>query len=212
MNLFFLFAISLLSSPGTYAVAKQKVLLNRDGEAVCRLADKVNLPRPQALRVEAESAQELDECTSRQILSALAEIPPEEIRAAGISALPFLLGAGVATSGCLLGMENALEKRNEEENESTPEDDGLKKQLGIVADIAVLVSIGSFAWLTVKELIHMVNSPPIKGRSVFLPRNTYLTTLAALGAGAFGASALCYILSSPHGGENSSRSLLIHQH
>ncbi len=183
VNFILPFAISLfLFSSGVCAESDQRVLLNRDGEAVCRLADKVNLSWPQALRVEAESLLELDECNSHQILSALAEVPPEEIRAASVSALPIALGLGAAPMGCLMGMEAA-----------SPEDvpkSYFKQQLATIGIFSVVGSSLAFLHLTGREFVHMVKASKISP----LPRKSYLAALAGLGAGAFGTSFLCYIL------------------
>ena len=207
MHLFFVFATSSLFSLGTHAGAGQRVLVGQEGEAICLLGDKVNLPASLARHGETKSEQRLDECTPRQIFSALAETPPEEIQAAGVGLMPFVLGAGAAPTGCLIGMESALEeerkKEYRDEDETSPESK-FKQHLETTSTVTKWASIGVLIWLTGKEYIYGLSAPIVKGRNIFLPRNSYLAALAGLGIGAFGASFLCYILNSPHGGENSS--------
>ena len=181
MNLILPLAISLsLFSSGVRAESNQRALVNREGESVCRLADKVNLSPPLTLRVEAESAHKLDECTPRQIFSALAEASPEDIRAAGAIGMPLALGLGAAPLGCLSGAKMNLE-RDEELSY-------FQKKLETGGTFTALTSAGIFAWLTAKEVIYYTLSTSPAKRQI---RTPYLAALGGLGLGIFGTSYLC---------------------
>ena len=184
-----LIASFFLLSLGVHAESDQRVLLNREGEAVCRLADKVGLGRPLSVPMEMEFSESLDECSHQQILSALAEASPEEIQAASAGLVPIVVGLGAAPAGCLVGTEINSTKDD-------PPKGYFRRGLENLGVISVVGSALAMLHLTGRELLHTLKTGP--GKGPFWPRKPYLTALAGLGAGAFGTSFLCYILSSSH--------------